>query len=82
VSALDLSSVGGTDGAAHAATTFSFSRSGSAIFFNESYCRTLSASMQIKYGHLDALMPIFKASALPPFFLRIRVTLILFIFAE
>ena len=56
------------------ATTLPFSNIGWAMRRRESYCKTESASMQIKYGKFAALMPMFSASALPPFFFRMSVT--------
>lgn len=56
------------------ATTFSCSTSGAAISRSESYCSTESASMQMKYGYCEALMPMFSASDLPPLSLEMSVT--------
>ena len=55
------------------AITFSSSRTGRTIFSSESCCKIESASMQINQGYLAALIPAFKLSAFPPFFLRIKV---------
>ena len=39
---------------------------GAVISRNESYCRTESASMQMKYGYWETLMPMLSASDFPP----------------
>ena len=56
------------------ATVSSRSSTGRDMFLSESYCNTESASMQMKYGYLAAFIPMLRASALPPFFLRITVS--------
>src|SRR5665648_616927 len=54
------------------------SKNGSTIFAKASFFMIQSESMAINKGYLLILIPAFKASALPPFFLFTRVILIPF----
>ena len=55
------------------AIVFSFSIKGTTMLLKESLCNTESASNVRNNGYVEALIPIFKASAFPPFSLFIKV---------